>query len=218
MVRKAKKVRPRRNRRSGEGRRGDSDRMPKAIASELRIIGGKWRGSKLVYNGDPGTRPMKDRTREAIFNLIGPAVEGKHAIDLFAGTGALALEALSRGATRATMIERHLPTVRTIKENIQRLATESRVEIISGNTFFHASRFEFSSDSPWLVFVSPPYDLYAEQEEEMLALIDTFCRRAPRESIVVVESDERFDPAKLPEPDAWRTRLYRPALVSIRET
>ena len=59
----------------------------------LRIIGGRLRGRKLHYSGDLRTRPMKDRLREAIFNLIGPAIRGKHAVDLFAGTGALALEA-----------------------------------------------------------------------------------------------------------------------------
>src|SRR5688500_14918022 len=58
-------------------------------AAELRIIGGKWRRRKLAYHGDLVTRPMKDRVREAMFNLIGPSVVGTHALDLFAGTGAL---------------------------------------------------------------------------------------------------------------------------------
>src|SRR5271165_4697735 len=76
----------------------------------VRIIGGKFRRRKLEYSGDLRTRPMKDRVREALFNLLGTAVEGKLAIDLFAGTGALALEAISREATRAIFIERHQPT------------------------------------------------------------------------------------------------------------
>src|SRR5438105_2010542 len=76
----------------------------------LRIIGGSLRGRKLQYTGEARTRPMKDRVREAVFNLLGPSVTGSHAIDLFAGTGALGLEALSRGAARATFIERHFPT------------------------------------------------------------------------------------------------------------
>ena len=77
-------------------------RRPKSsgCASTLRIIGGRLRGSVIEYHGDPRTRPMKDRVREAAFNLIGPQVVGTFAIDLFAGTGALAFEALSRGAVR----------------------------------------------------------------------------------------------------------------------
>ena len=67
----------------------------------LRIIGGQFRGRRLTYHGDPLTRPMKDRVREAVFNLLWPGAEGAVAIDLFAGTGALGLEALSRGAVAA---------------------------------------------------------------------------------------------------------------------
>ena len=81
----------------------------------VRIIGGHFKGTRLVHLGDQRTRPMKHRVREAMFNLVGPAVGGMHAVDLFAGTGALALEAISRGAAEATMVERHFPTVRCIE-------------------------------------------------------------------------------------------------------
>src|SRR3954453_4982920 len=84
----------------------------------LRIIGGSLRGRKMSYSGEPRTRPMKDRVREAVFNLLGAPVEGSHAIDLFAGTGALGLEAISRGAVRATFIERHVPTAKIIKQTL----------------------------------------------------------------------------------------------------
>ena len=72
-----------------------------ADVGKLRIIGGKFRGRQIEYSGDPVTRPMKDITREACFNLVGAYVDGKAAFDLFAGTGAIGLEALSRGATQA---------------------------------------------------------------------------------------------------------------------
>src|ERR1700754_419642 len=97
---------------------------PVTEAVELRIVGGRFRGRKLRHEpfrtGDDElvTRPMKHRLRETIFNLVSTAAEGRHAIDLFAGTGALGLEALSRGAAHATFIERHVPTARVIEENI----------------------------------------------------------------------------------------------------
>ena len=81
----------------------------------VRIIAGCFRGRKLHYSGDPRTRPMKDRVRQALFNRLGPDVEGTLAVDLFAGTGALGLEALSRGATRAILIEQHRPTARDLQ-------------------------------------------------------------------------------------------------------
>src|SRR4051794_22495694 len=102
-------------------RRKPSRTAPPRDADEpivgLRIIGGSFRGRKLKYSGDIRTRPMKDRVREAVFNLLGKQIAGSHAIDLFAGTGALGLEALSRGAARATFIERHFLTAKLIEEN-----------------------------------------------------------------------------------------------------
>jgi 16S rRNA (guanine966-N2)-methyltransferase len=103
-----------------------------AEVAGVRIIGGRFRGRKLRYSGDLRTRPMKDRVREALFNLLGPAVSGKVAIDLFAGTGALALEALSRRAARAVAIELHRPTARLIAENAATLGIEVRGQLSSG--------------------------------------------------------------------------------------
>ena len=101
----------------------------------VRIIGGTLGGRRLRYRGDPRTRPMKDRLREAIFNIIGPAVQGKHALDLFAGTGALGIEALSRGAVRATLIEQHRPTAALIGQNLAELGVVEKAEVVAGNTF-----------------------------------------------------------------------------------
>ena len=92
-----------------------------APQGKLRIIGGTFRGRIIDYSGDPVTRPMKDNIREALFNLVGGWVKEKAVFDLFAGTGAIGLEAISRGASTATMIERHFPTVKIIEQNIQTL-------------------------------------------------------------------------------------------------
>src|SRR5579871_5940240 len=102
-------------------------------AASPRIIGGHLRGRKLLFNPQPHVRPMKDRVREALFNLIGPAVKGVHAIDLFAGTGALGFEALSRGASGATFAERHFPTADLIKKNAAELGVGDRATIIPAN-------------------------------------------------------------------------------------
>ena len=160
-----------------------------AAPVELRIIGGRFRGRKLLYSGDPRIRPMKDRVREAIFNLLGPSVRGKHAIDLFAGTGAVGLEALSRGATSATFIERHVPTARIVRQNAARLDVADRVEVLDTNAFLWAKRDlpalptkqrvadrsvsgnEGGTDTwlgtgkPWVVFVCPPYAVYVAERD-----------------------------------------------------
>lgn len=191
----------------------------------LRVIGGKLRGRRLHYSGDMRTRPMKDRLREAIFNLVGPTLRGKHAVDLFAGTGALALEAISRGADRATLIEQHNPTADIIRQNIAELGVEKQAEVVVGNTFIWwerhrklpgdvpaAARF---ADLPWAVFCSPPYDFYVERAGEMLEMIAGMIEAAPNGSVFVVEADERFDFQQLPNPQAWDVRRYAPAVVGI---
>jgi len=101
----------------------------------LRIIGGSLRRRKLQYSGDLRTRPMKDRVREAVFNLLGTQVTGSQAIDLFAGTGALGLEAISRGATHATFIERHLPTAKLIEQTPPPSVSPTACESSSADAF-----------------------------------------------------------------------------------
>lgn len=187
----------------------------KADPLGLRIVGGKFRGRKLDYGGDRRVRPMKDRVREALFNLIGPKIKGKHAIDLFGGTGAIGLESLSRGAIKATFIERHFPTARVLKKNAETLGVEDLVEIITNDTFFWLRSEPDLGETPWCVFVSPPYSLYVDQAEEMLNLIGTLIDKAPPESIFAVESDDQFDFTTLPSSDAWDVRPYYPAIIGV---
>lgn len=218
---------------SEPGDRGDS--------VGLRVIGGRLRGTKLEYAGDRRVRPMKERVREAVFNLLGEAVKGKHVIDLFTGTGALTFEAISRGATSATAIEVHFPTARTTRHNIALLeakepGTAKKIELITTDVYFWGrklaaydpeveakkSKIESSSqanlpnDIPWLVFCSPPYDFYVDREGETLELLQVLRDRAPKGSMFVIEADDRFDfdllEAEIPPK---KRRSYPPAEVGI---
>ena len=202
--------------RDDKAARDAPDRASVAIAG-LRIIGGSLRGRKLQYSGDLRTRPMKDRLREAVFNLIGPDIRGKLAIDLFAGTGALGLEAISRGADRAILIEQHFPTANLIRRNIADLGLDAQTEVIPGNTFiwWKMKGPAVPGDRPWTVFCSPPYEFYAGRNAEMLELISTMLDAAPAESILVVEADARFDFQTLPDPTRWDVREYPPAVVGL---
>lgn len=202
-------------------------RQPKTAAESpetetigLRIVGGTLRGSKLAYSGDLRTRPMKDRLREAVFNLVGPAVVGSHAIDLFAGTGALGLEAISRGAIGATLIERHLPSSELIRQNAAALGIADKAAVLFADAFswdrIHLPKRPIPE--PWLVFCSPPYDFYIERQAEMLGLIERLLAAAPASSRFVVEADERFDFQSLPRASEWDVRAYPPAVVGLLVT
>ena len=196
--------------------KGNSRKTKEETATmPLRIIGGRFRGHKISYHGDPVTRPMKHRVREAIFNLVGPAVRQLHAIDLFAGTGALGLEALSRGAQSATFVERHFPTAKGIQHNIEQL------DVVEQSILARADVFAWTRDSshfppnPWLVFCAPPYDLFDSARDRMLDLIQQWIELAATGSQIVVEADDRFDYHKLPMLDDWDVRRYAPATVSL---
>lgn len=168
---------------------------------------------------------MKDRVREAVFNLVGPSIKGMQAIDLFAGTGALALESISRGAILAIAIERHFPSADLIKKNGHTLDIDSQVEVLAGDSFIWVKRLLGGegagiplpklSEGPWAVFFCPPYALYEERREDMLDMVSQFYAAAPAGSCLVVEADERFDFAGLIEPESWDVRTYYPAIVGI---
>ena len=195
----------------------EDDDAPLPVAG-VRIIGGSLRGRALQYSGDLRTRPMKDRTREAIFNLIGVDVEGRHAFDLFAGTGALGLEALSRGAARATLVERHLPTRNLIEDNLRALGLADRASAIFSDSFMFVRKLQpDEQQTPWVVFCSPPYDLYVDRQSDVLAMIEGIVTKMPPDSTLVVEADERFDTQLLPSSVEWRLRTYFPAVVCIAE-
>lgn len=160
---------------------------------------------------------MKDRVREAVFNLLGPAVRGKVALDLFAGTGALGLEAISRGADSAVFIERHVPSARLIETNARNLGIAEKVQVFASDTFFWLEHDWHPGLQPLVVFCSPPYDLYISEFARMNGLLDDIVRRAPLASLLVVEADHRFDMGSLPATPRWRIREYPPALVAVGE-
>lgn len=184
-------------------------------ASPPRIIGGKFRGRRLAYAPNLRTRPMKDRVREAVFNLIGPAIQDKHAIDLFAGTGALGFEAISRGAVGATFVDRHFPTAELIHRSAESLGIEGQTTILPANVLLWPRRLPALPSAPWVVFCSPPWNLYVEEAEAVLALISTLVEHAPPESIFVVEADLRFDLQRLPRAGEWMLREYPPAVIAM---
>ncbi|MCO6458327.1 MAG: 16S rRNA (guanine(966)-N(2))-methyltransferase RsmD [Pirellulaceae bacterium] len=202
--------------RGGRGPVRDGQRQAAGEPMQLRIIGGTMRGRPLLAPHDPRTRPMKDRLREAVFNLLGGAVREAHAIDLFAGSGALGLEALSRGAARATLIERHFPTAALIRRNVQQLGVESRAEVVAADAFIWV-RQKLAAAGPehWVVFCSPPYDFYVERRADMLRLLDELLAAAPPRSVLVVESDQRFDTGLLPSRLDWDVREYGQGVVAL---
>lgn len=200
----AKRTKPR-------NRTSPSDRVDR----DLRIIGGKYRRSILKY-APQQTRPMKHRTREALFSLLGEAVKDRWVIDLFAGAGALSLESLSRGAKRATMIERFVPALKIISENVAALNLQEQTEAILGDAFRWARDLAANDlPEPRLVFYCPPYRFYDERTEDMRNLIAGLIEKDPGDGIHVVEATPDFDFSTLPHAEHWDVRSFSPAQVGF---
>ena len=204
---------------AGARGRPRTDRSPPGPATDepagrTRIIGGDLRGRWIEFDPTGRTRPMKDRVRESLFDLLGTDVRGAVAIDLFAGTGALAFEALSRGAAAAVLGERHFPTADALRRSARGLGLEHRVEVRPGDVLLWARRMPpLPTTAAWLVFVSPPWSFFSERRDELCGLIAAFMAAAPAGSTIVAESDTSFDATALPEAAAWTSREVPPAVL-----
>ncbi len=121
--------------------------------NQLRIIGGRCRGRKLPFPDVPGLRPTPDRVRETLFNWLMPVIGGARCLDLFAGSGALGLEALSRGAAQVVMVDSHPPVIRQLRENLVTLNLTG-AEVIQADALAYLN----GPASPFdIVFLDPPY-------------------------------------------------------------
>ena len=138
-------------RRAPSAQRGSQARV-------LRIIGGSWRGRKLRFPPSPEIRPTPDRVRETLFNWLGPYLPGARCLDLFAGSGALGLESLSRGAAQVTFVERDPAAARELQARLTEWgATGARVEQSDALRFLGMARGA-EIDPFNIVFLDPPFD------------------------------------------------------------
>jgi 16S rRNA (guanine966-N2)-methyltransferase len=122
--------------------------------NSVRIIGGTWRGRRVSFPDLPGLRPTPDRVRETLFNWLQNDVAGARCLDLFAGSGALGLEALSRGAKELVFVEQAVPASRTLQEQLTRLGAERRGRVVE----MGAARYLRTPAGPFdIVFLDPPF-------------------------------------------------------------
>lgn len=131
---------------------------PKSSANnQLRIIGGLWRGRKLSFPDVDGLRPTGDRIRETLFNWLAPEIQESRCLDLFAGSGALGIEALSRGASASIMIERDAKAAAQLKSNLEILKAEAG-RIVNADALSLLQKG--NTDEPYhIIFIDPPFQL-----------------------------------------------------------
>lgn len=177
----------------------------------MRIVAGTFGGRQILSPGDRSIRPTTDRVREAIFSVIAARVPGGRVLDLFAGTGALGLEALSRGAAEAVFVDGSPAAIRLIRSNIERCNTGDRARVLSAPAARALRRLAEAGDCFDLIFLDPPYGkgLIPETLKGLEAV-------AAPECLVVAEHDSKEDPPERVGP--WgrtQRRKYGDTAVSL---
>jgi 16S rRNA (guanine(966)-N(2))-methyltransferase RsmD len=174
----------------------------------VRVIAGTWGGRRLQAPPGDSTRPTSDRVREALFSVLGGRVQGARVLDLFAGSGALGIEALSRGAAAATFVDSTPAAIKALRANLAALGAEAEVRRQDALRFLGSA----SAAAPEydLVFLDPPYRLAGRLGGELSAILPAVL--AP-EGVVVAESDRR-DPLELELP-LLDERRYGDTLIRI---
>jgi 16S rRNA (guanine(966)-N(2))-methyltransferase RsmD len=167
----------------------------------MRVIAGAARGVPLRAPRDPDTRPVTDRVKETLFGILGERVPGARVLDLYAGSGALGIEALSRGADHATFVERGREPLAAIRHNLARTGLEARSSVRGEDVM----RFLAAADAaPYdLAFLDPPY-----AERDILAPLERLVPLLSPEADVVVK---HFWRTEIPVPDGlarWRERRF----------
>jgi 16S rRNA (guanine966-N2)-methyltransferase len=165
----------------------------------LRIIAGSFRGRRIRVPEGPSVRPTPDRVRESLFDILGPHLEGLDVLDLYAGSGALGLEALSRGARRAVFVESDLRTRKTLRENVRHLGVEHRARIVAGEALGRVGSGELGTFD--LVFADPPYS--DRSALDLPAILETAGTVRPGGSLVVEQDSRSPAPAA---PEGWVLR------------
>jgi 16S rRNA (guanine966-N2)-methyltransferase len=171
----------------------------------MRVVAGRLGGRRIEPPRGRDTRPTSERVREALFSILGPAVEGACVLDLYAGSGALGIEALSRGAASATFVDSAPRAVAAVRRNLESLGLEAAVERVSVASYLKRASARFD-----LVFLDPPYSSASREAKE---LSNRLAAVLSTDYVIVTESDKRA-PLELDFPLADE-RVYGDTRIAI---
>jgi 16S rRNA (guanine(966)-N(2))-methyltransferase RsmD len=160
----------------------------------MRVIAGTLRRRTLEAPTGLATRPTSDRLRETLFNVLAPRIEGSSFLDLYAGSGAVGIEAMSRGAQSVVLVERAAPALKVLRSNLEKLGLRSgvRVEAVSVAAFLRRVRPGGAATKFGLVFLDPPYEA-AEEYAASLGLLGGAAKGLLAEGATVIAEHRRRD-------------------------
>ena len=180
----------------------------------MRVIAGKFRSRPLRSLKGLELRPSSDRLRETLFNILGPAVQGASFLDLYAGTGAVGIEALSRGARHACFVERHAPATALIRRNLDSLGIGKEAEILAVDVLRGLERLESRHAHADFVFLDPPYAA-AEEYENVLDFLGESLLLAPGGRVIAEHLKKHALPERAGELELTRVVTQGDAALSF---
>jgi 16S rRNA (guanine966-N2)-methyltransferase len=172
---------------------------------QLRIVAGSLRGRKLACSVSAALRPAPERVREALFNILGDAVPSRPFFDVFAGTGAVGLEALSRGARPVVFIERDFRTAGEIEQHLRDFGVAGEASVVRADAYRWAEHWK-APPEPVNLFLGPPYPDFQRRGDDLVRMIATLQAGAATGSVLIVQTEGPID--ELPDPTAWEKRVY----------
>jgi 16S rRNA (guanine966-N2)-methyltransferase len=160
----------------------------------MRVIAGKYRSRRLKGPGTMRVRPTSDRLRETLFNVLGPSIADSYFVDLFAGTGAVGIEAISRGARDVFFVESSAKAARLVRDNLASLEIRTGAEVIEADAIRGLERLAARRLIADFIFLDPPYEK-ADEYSDVLEFLDASHLIAPRGIVIV----EHFSKMELPQ-------------------
>ena len=174
----------------------------------MRVVAGSVRGFNLIVPSGKNTRPTTNRIKETLFNILQWDIAGCRFLDLFSGSGGIAIEALSRGAKEAVMVEKDREAVRCIKQNVQHTKMDDRSRVMPMDVMQALRRLEQAGRPFDIIFMDPPYQLNAEKEV-LTAIADSKIADEDTQIIIEATLDREFSEDELAGFDVVRVKEYK---------
>lgn len=177
------------------------------MRTELRIISGNLRGRKIEFDVDPKLRPTPHRVREALFSILGKGIAGVPFIDIFGGTGIIGLEALSRGSSFVTFVERDFQLGQAIEKYMKAFGVRDSGQVVSTDAYRWVARWRAPSER-CVVYISPPFPDFKNHPDQLLGMMAQLQEKVAFGSVIVMQGEVGVPLGELPDNAAWDRRVY----------
>ena len=177
------------------------------MRAQVRIVSGELRGRKLICNVNPDLRPTPDMVREALFSILGNAIPGRAFVDIFAGTGVVGMEAISRGALQTLFVERDFRLADDIEKHVKEFKVNRQARIFRTDAYRWVSHWHAPAE-PVNVFLSPPFADLQERTDDLVHAIGELQASTAPDSVIVLQAERGSAVEELPAFSAWEKRRY----------